>query len=271
MKLIFFLTILILLNGCERKSGSYIARVGKKYLEKEELARLLPESGVSPNLTKDDVNSVVNNWIIKEILYQKALEYHFDRDPNIKSRVENYYKDLVIDAFVRYYFQSNINISEEEIQNYYQKNRQSFTRDKEEAKITHVVVQSFPDAMTIKKALINRDQAVLDTFLLKYKFETKIVRRGDAITELDKTIFETPPKNVLGPVATNYGYHIIEIIDRYPTGSLRTLDEVRDEIYQKLFQTKLKENYDLLIKEVMKDADFEIKEESINNFLSRRE
>lgn len=247
-----------------------MARVGNKYLTYEELVRRLPDSGLDPELSQNEVKSIISAWIKKEVLFQKAINYHFDRDPNIKSRVEDFYRDLVVDAYIKYYLQTNVVVSEDEIKEFYLRNKNSYTRKSEEARITHVVVQDFNDAMGIKYALSSHNKTELDKYLLKYNFETKTIRRGEALSELDRTIFETPPRSILGPIATNYGYHIVEVLARYPAGSLKSIDEVRDEIYRQITQIKIRDNYDQLVSILLRDADYEIREDQISNFMSKR-
>jgi hypothetical protein len=261
--------LLFLCLSCHNRKINYIARVGNEYLTAEELLQKLPESSTMSPLSKNYVNSFVSAWVKKEVLFQQAKAMHFDRDPLIKARVEEYYRDLVIDAYVKYYFQTNITISEEEIRDYYLKNKNSFLRTREAVQITHVLVQDFNDAMAIKAALANHNKEQLDKYLSKYRFETKSVQRGESLSELDRTIFETPPRTILGPIATNYGYHIVEVLERYPLGSMKTLDEVRDEIYQILTQIKIREYYDQLITNQLKDADFEIKDDNLTNIMSK--
>lgn len=267
----FLLSSLLFFFSCSRHHDDYLARVGRSFLTKEDLAKMLPDAGLNPNISKNNVNSVVSSWVKKEVLFQQARSYHFDRDENIRARVNDFYRDLVIDAFIKYYLQTNVAISEDEIRNYYLQNKNSFIRDREEARVTHVIVQDFNDAMAIKTALASHNKAELDKFLQKYNFETKTVRRGESLSELDRTIFETSPRNILGPIATNYGYHIVEVLARFPVGSVRSLDEVRDDIYQKITQMKIQANYDRLLDSLLKDADYEIRDDNITNFLSKQQ
>lgn len=267
---IYFLLILSGFSACSRPRGEYIARVGKSYLYKENLLNMLPDGRLSNNIDKNQLNSLVSSWVNKEILYQKACQYHFDRDESVRARVADFYRDLTIDSFVRYYLQTNISIDENEIHNYYLKNKSSFVRDREEAKITHVLIQDFSDAMAIKSAMLNHNKNELDAFYLKYKFETSIVKRGESLSEIDQNIFETAPRSIIGPISSAYGFHIVEVLDRYNSGSVKTIDEVRDEINQLLTRKKIQDQYNNLVDSLIQSASYEIKDENIINFLSNR-
>lgn len=261
---------MLLLFCCDSKQDkkNYIARVDKTVLTAEELSLMLPKTDKVTISKRDYINSLVTTWIKKEILYNKAKEFHFDKDKSLKQKVKNYHRDLTTDSYIKYFIQTNITITEKEIRNYYIQNRKSFTRDNEEAKVSHIVVQDFAEAKQIKSILLSRNRKALDKLFSTYSFETKIVRRGDSIKEVDKTIFEMSPRFILGPIASDYGYHVIEVLARYKNGSARRIDEVRDEIINRLTQNKIQQNYNHLIDSLSSVEDYEINEENLSKFIS---
>jgi len=272
-KILFGLWLLLLLfYQCRRNPDEqlYVARVGDRYLMPAELQRLLPSGDDKYLLNKDYVHSVISSWITKEVLYQKSKEYHFDKDESIRYKRDSYFRDLSIDLFLKYFIQTNIRISETEIRDYYLANRSSFLRDFDEAKVTHVMTTDFEEARKIRAALLSHDSKDLNRYFSVYRFETKIVRHGEALRELDKTIFEGPPRSVLGPIATDYGFHVIQVHKTYKKGSFRPIEEVRDEIIQRLSQQKIQENYSQLTDSLLANGDFEFNENNLINFMSHK-
>lgn len=59
--------------------------------------------------------------------------------------------------------------------------------------------------------------------------------RGQMVPEFEEAVFAAETDEIVGPVKTDFGYHIIQVIDRTPG---QELDEVRDEIEAELAQTK---------------------------------
>lgn len=268
MKKYIFILSLLLFTLCSKKQipVDYLARVNNNYLIKDELIKILPDPDDPRFADEDYIKSIISSWVEKEIIYQRAKKYHFDRDVSILYKVKIYEKELIIDSYIRYLMQSNVTVTENEIRDYYFKNRSSFTREFDEATVSHIVVNDFEEANRIKTVLESKKRNDLDKLFQQYNFETKTILRGVAIKEIDKTIFETTPRKMLGPIPTDYGYHIIEVLSRYRAGSVRTIDEVRDEILQQITQSKIQENYTTLIDSLISVSDIEIRDENISNW-----
>lgn len=251
--------------GKPNKPENYLARVNNVYLTPDYI--LTSTSEIDPEYINDSdyLESIVSNWIKNEILYQQALKYHFDKDKSIQHKVESYKKQLIVDAYVRFLLQTNIQVSEDEIRDFYIQNRSSFLRDVDEAKVSHLIIDDFDEANRIKIILRSRNRREIDEIFKKYNFETKVVRRGESIKELDKNIFESPPRNVLGPIPSDYGYHIIEVISRYKAGTIRSIDDARDEILDKITQLKIQDYYNTYLDSLFSITDYEIRPENINS------
>jgi parvulin-like peptidyl-prolyl isomerase len=264
--LLFFITIFATTCSREKTPAEYIAHVNNVYLTKEDLLKAIPDVD-NKNLTDSDyIKSLVTTWVKNEILYQQAKKYHFDKDETITFRVENFEKQLIIDAYVHFLLQSNVRVSDAEIRNFYLNNRNSFRRDVDEAKVSHIVISDFEEANRIKNILRTRNRRDIDQLFNQYNFETKVVRRNESIKEIDKTIFESPRRNVLGPIPSDYGYHIIEVISRARAGSIKPIDDVRDEILQKLTRSKIQEYYNSYVDSLISITDYEIKSENLQNW-----
>ncbi|PIS27287.1 MAG: hypothetical protein COT43_11295 [Candidatus Marinimicrobia bacterium CG08_land_8_20_14_0_20_45_22] len=272
MRKFFLLALIPLLFSCGTHSdkNNVIARVGKSVLTQKDLEKMIPEALENFPISENFVNSLVSNWVRKETLYQKAKEYHFDRDEYLRVKTDNFLRDLTIDSYIRYILQNNIKISEVEIDNYYTMNKNSFVRDKDEAKISHVIVKNFDEALKIKSTLVNRDSEELNSLFKKYPFETKVIRRGESLTELDKTIFTSSPKQVCGPITSDYGFHIIEILGIYKSGSTHPEEDVRDEIIQRLTEQKIQEEYSQHVDSLLSSANYEINQKNISKYLGKQ-
>ncbi len=73
--------------------------------------------------------------------------------------------------------------------------------------------------------------------------------KGQMVPEFEKAAFEGEIGKVIGPVQTQFGYHLIRVEDK-KEGSVVPFEQVQDQIHQQLIQNKQKEVYDAKIKEL---------------------
>ena len=66
--------------------------------------------------------------------------------------------------------------------------------------------------------------------------------RGDYVEAFEAALFELETGAISAPVRTEFGFHIIRL-DAIQPGSLRTYDEVRDEIFDNLIQQQAAERF----------------------------
>lgn len=73
--------------------------------------------------------------------------------------------------------------------------------------------------------------------------------KGQMVPEFEKAAFEGEIGKVIGPVHTQFGYHLILVEDK-KEGSALPFEQVQGQIHQQLIQNKQQEAYDAKIKEL---------------------
>lgn len=73
--------------------------------------------------------------------------------------------------------------------------------------------------------------------------------KGQMVPEFEKAAFEGEIGKVIGPVQTQFGYHLIWVDDKKES-SVVPFEEVQNQIHQQLIQNKQKEVYDTKVKEL---------------------
>ena len=173
--------------------------------------------------------------------------------------------------YLKYHFQSNVTISNREIETFYNTNREIYKLDTDALKIRHVYIEDYNDANTLKSILQSSyDIEEKKEMYQEYDFETRIVKKGEVVKDIHSELFEKSTTNIVGPISTNYGFHIIEILDRYQKGDYLPLNLVRDEIYEKLMQQKNKTEYIMFTDSIFSIADYEINEQKLEGMLRKR-
>jgi len=239
MRKILLLIILLMIVSCAKDAetdGPVLARVENSVLGKAEADRL--KLAVTNN--NYTINDVIASWVDRELLYLAAKHGGLENDETLISQVNLYRKDLLGNAFMNNYIASQISIENSEIKTYYDKYRSSFKRQNSSAKVMHFFTTSDSTAQYIfnilKKPKSSDDRKEL---LESYNVNITTVEKNNLVERLDLSIFSNNRTNfTLDPIKTDYGYHVIEVLDRYKAGSQINIDEAYDEIYQRLFNQK---------------------------------
>ena len=238
---ITILFVFLLFASCAQKettdSSPVVAQVNETVLTLDEY-NSLRQRYADPKLSPDHI---ISQWIQSELLYQAALKKDFHKDKTLLKAVNEYRRMLLGDAYLESLIKESGPILNADIKKYYLSNKSSFVRLVDEAKIYHFVVNTKSEARNIVRVLKRkRSGGELKSVFTDYGVDADIVKRGFLIPELNDLIFSSSGKlSVLGPKKIGSQYHVVEGLDRYPAGSVISLDEAYDEIYQRLIQKRI--------------------------------
>jgi hypothetical protein len=227
---------LIFIFSCAQKPHSpIVARVGQSILTLDDLYKSIPAE-YSDFVTREQMVNYVKQWIDNEILYQEALRQKLDKEVEIKERLRMMKQDLLCAEIINRNAGSpqNIQIAEDMIQNYYEENKKKFVRTKDAVRYIQIVVDDAQSAWTV------RGKVTSENFLNCASQYSKIPC-PDPRTVPYVNLDEIPPmilKEIVSlriggmsnPIKTDLGYHIIRVLDKQAKGTIRQLDEVREDI-----------------------------------------
>ena len=79
---------------------------------------------------------------------------------------------------------------------------------------------------------------------------------GQLSPEVEKLVFSAPPKKLLGPVHTGFGWHILRVEERRPARQL-PVDEARPKITDSLHRERLARAREEFLKRLRENARIE--------------
>ena len=246
MKNLFVFFILFFLSCAveKRDETEVVARVNDHTLTIKKLEALLPPG----SRTNNQIKKFIYSWVENILLYDAAVKNGLNEDAGLIATRDHFYRKLLGSTFIRARAQGRITITDKNVRDYYQVNKVSFSRSAEEAVIRSFMVPSVQEAENIKKVLSNpRTTQNKAELFKKHTVEIKTVKKGHMAKNLDLAIFSGEKNNLLGPIISNNNYYIIEIISYNRVGTIKGLEEVYDEIYQRL----LKENEGVLYRSIL--------------------
>jgi len=263
--LLFLGTFLSISCGRSSPPENYLVRVEDSYLTMDDMKFI---SIINPDgkVPKGQLQSFLNEWINTEMLAQQALKKDIDQDPYLESRLNAYYKSLLADTYIRYHIYKSISVSEQEIQNYYNEHRQIFMWEHDAAEVVHYSTEQQDTARVIYNILRNGTPEEKSLLYQRNQPETKIITYQDVIPELGDVIFNTKAQGVLNIIESEFGYHIVVVNQRFNAGSYQEIDQVRDEIRQRLIVTKQKRHYYQVLDSLKGVMNVEINQEAYNQY-----
>ncbi len=186
-----------------------------------------------------------------------------------KEFMENYVKQLTIQKFLDENLLNKIEISEKEIDDYYNKNEELFKVD-EQVVVKHILIgdnnlskeeQKSKANELLKK--VNKDNFC--EYVIKYSSDSGSIdncgeftfsKKDSLVKEFVDFSFKQKV-NDIGIVETQYGYHIIWTVKKNPAKTL-SLGEVKDELKENLKTEKAREGYKSFYENISKNYKIEI-------------
>lgn len=225
-------------TGCRTKSQNtqIAAEAGNAVLTREELQKRMTLEG----LPQTRENEYIENWINGELLVQEARRQGIEKTDELKWEMEKVEKQYLINQLIEKTFAEKIRITEANISDFYEKNRKIFEAEEDEVHLLQIMTKSQADAeMTLQeiKAGKSFEQAARERSVDSFRDkggDMGFVGRNDLIPELSRVAFNLAEGSLSPIIKSNQGYHILKIVKKHMKGETRDLQEVRDEISQRL-------------------------------------
>ncbi len=220
------------------------------------------------NITDTDIDAYIRNMpqeqqqyaaypqfrehILKQIiafhLYAKmAEEEKLDETEEFKAALEKAKKEILAQTAINSILK-DITVTEEEMQVFYKENPEHFA-EPESAHAKHILVDTEEKAQEIM-ASIEKGEASFEDAAKEFSSCPSNAQggdlgefgRGQMVPEFDQVAFEAEIGKVVGPVKTQFGYHLIKVEGR-KDASVMAFDTVKEYIQGTLLQQKQNELY----------------------------
>lgn len=147
-----------------------------------------------------------------------------------------------------------VKVDEAEEKKFYEENPDLF-ETKTQVKAKHILVETEDSANEIAKEIT--EGLAFEEAAKKYSTcpskeqggDLGYFSKGQMVPEFEKAAFEGEAGALIGPVRTQFGYHLIRVEDK-KEGAVASFEQVQEQIHQQLIQNKQKEAYDAKVKEL---------------------
>jgi parvulin-like peptidyl-prolyl isomerase len=88
------------------------------------------------------------------------------------------------------------------------------------------------------------------------------VARGELLPDLDKAVFNAQAGDIIGPIATKSGWHILKVETRLPS-EVPAFESVKDKLRKDVTDESFQRDYKVYIERLRKDAFIEIHDKNV--------
>ncbi len=255
MRLLIF-CLIILVVSCYKDSNKEVddgvyARVGHVELTQEDLVFF---DNKTPDLRT--LNSEIKTWIDENLLFSEAMKNGFENDVVLQRKRDSYYRELVITSFVESVIASKVSVSNDDVRLYYKRNKGEFTRVLDEVRIEQYIVKSKKVANRLTASFNSKKNIDLSKFDIEL-VRTETVQRGTFAKNIDDMLF-VKKRGVVGPVVLGKDISVLKVLGINKQGSIKGLNDVYDEIYQRIFKIKSLEVQEFLLDSLKKTVNISI-------------
>jgi parvulin-like peptidyl-prolyl isomerase len=208
---------LVLLPSCAQKKDDVVARVGDKEITLGDFNiahKAITVFNRPPLVTVDDCEAFLKTLINKELLVGEALARGLDKNEKLLMESERWKMEMVIGALYKEVSESNVEVTVEELQDYYRLSRTTVNA-------RHIQTETVEKAEEIaRKIAAGEDFAKLAA---EHSLDTRTafaggnlgtLRPGQVDPLIERVLFSLSPGGVSEPVKSMQGYHVLQVLDR---------------------------------------------------------
>jgi len=273
-KFMFLVIALVFVASCSKgggQKGDYVIKIDGTVISKEDMQQemnSLPDMAKEFFLGPEGTTRFADELVKKEMLYLEAKKRGLDKNKDLIKKIEEFKKITLINHLLEKEIEAASKVTEKEIQDYYNSNKNDFAMNSQ-IRISHIVVKTEDDAKKAYERLQKgEDFAKIASSLSIDKATAKLggdlgsFKRGEMSRELEEVAFRLKKGEVSQPIKLKDGIHILKATDT--KGTTVEFDKIKGQIGQKLTADKQKDAFDKFIEKLKKTYKVDINKDALS-------
>ena len=202
-------------------AGQVLAQVGGKPITEEDVTRFIQAMGRNGQAYNNPKGraAVLEQMIAQRLFLLDAQRNLYEREPAFKAQLAAVKEQLLMEYAITKCIQS-VRVTEEEVRAYYDAHKDDLQAE-ESVNASHILVDSEEKANSIL-ADIRAGKISFEDAARQYSTcpsgkqggSLGDFARGQMVPEFDQAVFALQEGELTGPVKTQFGYHLIQVIER---------------------------------------------------------
>ncbi len=186
----------------------------------------------------------LEGMIKEELLIQRANDKNIDQIPEVRQRLEEVRREVLLIAAVNYVQENEIRVSDRELREYYENNKDRF-KEPLSVRVSHILMRREEEAEEVLSRI--RQGASFERMAKEHSIDSLTVmeggdmgyiERGEMTPDFEEAVFSMERVGEISDVIKSpFGYHIIKLTGR-KRRSEEGFDENREYIKQRLKEQK---------------------------------
>lgn len=266
-----FFILTIALGSCtllERTNDDPpVARVLDNYLYRSDLLTMIPE-GTSKEDSAAIVKAIIDTWIRKQLLLNKAEEALTEQQKDVEKKIEEYRSSLLIYSYRQKLLNQKMDtvVDMEDIKEYYDNNIDNFILNEDIVKVIFVKVPlSAPNISNVRSWMRSSSEESLDNlekYCMKYADKFDVFDHSwiyfSKLMEKVPLVIDEPSRylryNKSIETSDSMYHYFVRILDHKTAGTATPLDLIHEEIRSILLNKRKIEFFHDLEKQVYSEA-----------------
>jgi len=214
-----------------------------------------------------DKSMVLDQMISEKLLIQEAKNMGLEKDNDVLEQIKKMAEQILVQVLIEREILDKIKVNDEEVLEYYEQNKDSFT-EKEQVHLYNILLETEEEAQDVLEQL--KAGGDFSEIAIEKSAgpsaaqggDLGYLSRGTIIPEIEEVVFALEVEELSEVIKTDFGFHILKITEKKPE-TVKTLEEVKEDIIQTLLPNKQKEAFENLLEELKSKAEIEINEEAL--------
>lgn len=262
---------IVLFAGCEEEEppADFVARVGDRYLLREEVDRALTSLPVAQD-SAEARQQIIEQWVTGELLYQEAQRLGLRQRPDVQRLLQESERTVLVNALVSHLYEENSQApTPSEKQSYFESHKEQLRLRESFARVRYLVADDPQDAAAARRMLQQAPTEERDSV-----WQIAIAERASnpaLSAEISSTyypesrIFINEPvlqeafTGLLGGqlapiIEADSLYHVLQLVERIPSRSIPEPEWIDDELERRLIIQARKQLYARQVQRLRNEA-----------------
>lgn len=239
--LLVFSLVMLLAAGCGKSGNRTIATVGDYEITTEEFDEYFNRLPMTYATSQEEFNKrreILDSMIVTRLLIQGAYELNIDKVDELARAVAANKNKFLMATLYQTHIASKSEPTEAEIRDYYNhlENR---------IRASHILVENLDTAQALFQRIKNGEN--FDQLAFDYSIDPEAKRNkgdlgyllwGALVDEFQDAAFSMEPGEVSPPIKSQFGYHIIKLVEKSPNENRQDYEDMRESIKNQLIRRK---------------------------------